>query len=213
MIIAVDGPAASGKGTVARRIAAHFGLAHLDTGKIYRAVGYRVLRDNCDPDDVDAALAAARALDPAELDNPALAGDAAAGAASRVAAIGPVRDVLLAFQRGFAAAPPGGASGAVLDGRDIGTVICPDADVKLFVIADIAVRAERRHKELLDSGKPSIYARVLQGLTDRDARDRNRSAAPLIAASDAIEMDTSAMTPEEAFDAALSIIESRIIGS
>lgn len=213
MIIAVDGPAASGKGTLARRIAAHFGLAHLDTGKIYRAVGYRVLRDNCDPDDVDAALAAARALDPAELDNPALAGDAAADAASRVAAIGPVRDVLLAFQRGFAAAPPGGASGAVLDGRDIGTVVCPDADVKLFVIADIAVRAERRHKELLDSGKPSIYARVLQGLTDRDARDRNRSAAPLIAASDAIEMDTSAMTPEEAFDAALSIIESRVIGS
>lgn len=213
MIVAVDGPAASGKGTLARRIAAHFSLAHLDTGKIYRAVGYKVLAGKGDPEDVDAALAAARALDPAELDNPALTGDEAADAASKVAAIGPVRDVLLAFQRDFAAAPPDGASGAVLDGRDIGTVICPDAAVKLFVVADIAVRAERRHKELLDSGKPSIYARVLQGLTDRDARDRNRSAAPLIAASDAIEMDTSAMTPEEAFDAALSIIESRVIGS
>jgi cytidylate kinase len=213
VIVAVDGPAASGKGTLARRIAAHFGLAHLDTGKIYRAVGYRILKDKGDPDDVGVALAAARALDPAELDNPALAGDDAASAASKVAAIGPVRDALLAFQRDFAAAPPDGASGAVLDGRDIGTVVCPDADVKLFVVADIAVRADRRHKELLDSGKPSIYARVLQGLMERDARDRDRSAAPLVAAPDAIELDTSAMTPEEAFDTALTIIGSRVIGS
>ena len=136
-----------------------------------------------------------------------------AGGAAKVAAIGPVRDGLLAFQRNCAAAPPGGACGAVLDGRDIGTVVCPDADVKLFVTADIAVRAERRHKELLDRGKPSIYARVLQGLTDRDARDRNRSAAPLVAARDAIELDTSAMTPDEAFDTALAIIETRVVGS
>ena len=213
MIIAVDGPAAAGKGTLARRLAAHFGLAYLDTGRIYRAVGYRVLGAQGDPDDVGTALAAARALDPAELDNAALSGDAAASAASKVAAIGPVRDVLLAFQRNFAALPPGDVRGAVLDGRDIGTVVCPDADVKLFVIADIAVRAQRRHKELLDSGKPSIYSRVLQGLTDRDARDRNRSAAPLVAARDAIELDTSAMTPDKAFDAALIIIASRVIRS
>lgn len=213
MIVAVDGPAASGKGTLARRIAAHFGLAHLDTGKIYRAVAHRILSDGGDPDDVGVALAAARALDPADLDNWALAGDETASAASKVAAIGPVRDALLAFQRNFAAAPPGGACGAVLDGRDIGTVVCPDADVKLFVTADIAVRAERRHKELLDRGKPSIYARVLQGLTDRDARDRNRSAAPLVAARGAIELDTSAMTPDEAFDTALAIIETRVVGS
>ncbi len=213
MIVAVDGPAASGKGTLARRIAAHFSLAYLDTGKIYRAVGLRVLRDHGDPENLAAALAAARKLDPAELDDPALGGDDAASAASRVAAIGAVRDALLAFQQDFAASPPGDARGAVLDGRDIGTVVCPNADVKLFVLADIAVRAGRRHKELLDRGKPSIYARVLQELTDRDARDRNRSAAPLIAARDAIALDTSAMTPDEAFNAALDIIQSRIVGS
>jgi cytidylate kinase len=213
VIVAVDGPAASGKGTLARRIAAHFGLAYLDTGKIYRAVGYRVLCGHGDPDDLETALGAARALDPAALDDPALSNDEVAGAASRVAAIGPVREALLAFQQDFAAAPPGGARGAVLDGRDIGTVVCPDADVKLFVVADIAVRAGRRHKELLDRGKPSIYARVLKDLMNRDDRDRNRSAAPLIAACDAIALDTSMMTPDEAFEAALEIIGLRVTGS
>lgn len=206
MIIAVDGPAASGKGTLARRIAAHFGYAYLDTGKIYRAVGNRVLEAGKDPEDPDAALAAAKALQPGELDNPELTSDRAAVAASKVAAMGPVRAVLLDFQQAFATTPPDGAAGAVLDGRDIGTVVCPDAAVKLFVTAGVEERARRRHKELLDNGEASIYSRVLQALKDRDARDSNRSAAPLVAASDAIEIDTTEMGPDEAFASALDSI-------
>ncbi|MDD9903601.1 MAG: (d)CMP kinase [Rhodospirillaceae bacterium] len=206
MIIAVDGPAASGKGTLARRLAAHFGYAYLDTGKIYRAVGYRVLEAGGDPEDPDAALAAARALQPEDLENPELTSDRAAVAASKVAAMEPVRAVLLGFQQGFAADPPDGAPGAVLDGRDIGTVVCPEAPSKLFVTADVEERAKRRHKELLDKGEPSIYSRVLQALKDRDARDSNRSAAPLVAAPDAIVIDTTAMDPDEAFASALDSI-------
>ena len=206
MIIAVDGPAASGKGTLARRLAAHFGYAYLDTGKIYRAVGYRVLEAGGDPEDPDAALAAARALQPEDLENPELTSDRAAVAASKVAAMEPGRAVLLGFQQGFAADPPDGAPGAVLDGRDIGTVVCPEAPSKLFVTADVEERAKRRHKELLDKGEPSIYSRVLQALKDRDARDSNRSAAPLVAAPDAIVIDTTAMDPDEAFASALDSI-------
>ncbi len=206
MIIAVDGPAASGKGTLARRIAGHMGYAYLDTGKIYRAVGFRVLEAGGDPEDPDAALEAAQALVAGDLDNPELTSDRAAVAASKIAAMAPVRAVLLGFQKDFAAAPPAGAAGAVLDGRDIGTVVCPEAAVKLFVTAEVEERAKRRHKELLDKGEPSIYSRVLQALKDRDARDSNRSAAPLIAASDAIVIDTSAMDPDEAFASALGSI-------
>lgn len=206
MIIAVDGPAASGKGTLARRLAAHFGYAYLDTGKIYRAVGYRVLEAGGDPKHPDAALAAARALQPDDLENPELTSDRAAVAASKVAAMESVRAVLLGFQQGFAADPPDGAPGAVLDGRDIGTVVCPEAPSKLFVTADVEERAKRRHKELLDKGEPSIYSRVLQALKDRDARDSNRSAAPLVAAPDAIVIDTTAMDPDEAFASALDSI-------
>jgi len=206
MIIAVDGPAASGKGTLARRLAAHFGYAYLDTGKIYRAVGYRVLEVGGDPKHPDAALAAARALQPDDLENPELTSDRAAVAASKVAAMESVRSVLLGFQQVFAADPPDGAPGAVLDGRDIGTVVCPEAPSKLFVTADVEERAKRRHKELLDKGEPSIYSRVLQALKDRDARDSNRSAAPLVAAPDAIVIDTTAMDPDEAFASALDSI-------
>jgi cytidylate kinase len=206
MIVAVDGPAASGKGTLARRLAAELGLAYLDTGKIYRAVGYRVLSGGGDPADPELAQEAARALDESDLANPALSSDDAADAASKVAAIPPVRDILLAFQQNFAARP----EGAVLDGRDIGTVVCPNADVKLFVTADVEVRAERRHKELLDRGEASIYARVLQALADRDARDRGRSAAPMLAASDAVIIDTTSMNAEEAFNTAISIVRSRV---
>lgn len=207
MIIAVDGPAASGKGTLARRIATHFEFAYLDTGKIYRAVGYRVLESGVDPDDPDAALAAAQALQVADLDNSELTSDRVAIAASKVAAIEAVRAVLLGFQQTFAATPPGDSAGAVLDGRDIGTVVCPGAAVKLFVTAEVAERARRRQKELLDNGEPSIYSRVLQALKDRDARDSNRSVAPLVAASGAIEIDTTAMDPDEAFAAALASIQ------
>ena len=206
MIIAVDGPAASGKGTLARRLATHFGFAYLDTGKIYRAVGCRVLDADGDPEDPEAALAAAEALQPSDLDNPNLTSDRAAVAASKVAAIKPVRTMLLGFQQSFAADPPNSASGVVLDGRDIGTVVCPEAAAKLFVTAAIEERAERRHKELLDKGEPSIYSRVLQALKDRDARDIKRSAAPLVAAPDAITVDTTAMDPDEAFASVLDSI-------
>lgn len=207
MIIAVDGPAASGKGTLARRIAAHLELAYLDTGKIYRAVGLSVLNSGGDPENLEAAVRAARDLDPTELDNPDLANDTAAIAASKVAALEPVRAILLDFQKSFAISPPGAVKGAVLDGRDIGTVVCPDANVKLFVTADVEERARRRHKELLDKGEPSIYPRVLEALKDRDARDSNRSAAPLKAAADAILIDTTSMDPDEAFAKALGYIQ------
>lgn len=207
MIIAVDGPAASGKGTLARRIAVHFKYAYLDTGKIYRAVGQSLLNSGEDPENLEAALRAARELDPTALDSPDLANDSAAIAASKVAALEPVRAILLDFQKSFATSPPNGAKGAVLDGRDIGTVVCPDANVKLFVTADVEERARRRHKELLDKGEPSIYPRVLEALKDRDARDSNRSAAPLKAAADAILIDTTSMDPDEAFAKALGYIQ------
>ncbi len=209
MIVAVDGPAASGKGTLARRIAAHLGYAHLDTGKLYRAVGHAVLAAGRDPEDAAAATRAAKSLTPEDLADPALLGDAAAAAASRVAAIPGVRAALLRFQRDFAEHPPGGAPGAVLDGRDIGTVVCPGAEIKLFVTADLAVRAERRHKELIGRGEASIYARVLQDLKERDARDSNRAVAPLRAARDAKILDTSGLDPDAAFAAALAYIEER----
>lgn len=208
--IAIDGPAASGKGTLARRIATHFDFAYLDTGKLYRAVGMAVLRNGGDPADEDAAEDAARALDPVALEDEALARDDAARAASQVAAHPAVRSALMDLQRGFAASPPEGKAGAVLDGRDIGTVICPDATVKLFVTADVEVRADRRHKELLDRGNASIYARVLEDLRERDARDRDRETAPMRPADDAHVLDTSDMTADAAFDAALDLIEAAV---
>ncbi|MBP5858190.1 (d)CMP kinase [Marivibrio halodurans] len=210
MTIAIDGPAASGKGTLARRIATHFDFAYLDTGKLYRAVGMAVLRNGGDPADEEAAEDAARALDPVALEDEALARDDAARAASQVAAHPAVRSALMDLQRGVAASPPEGKAGAVLDGRDIGTVICPDATVKLFVTADVEVRADRRHKELLDRGNASIYARVLEDLRERDARDRDRETAPMRPADDAHVLDTSDMTADAAFDAALDLIEAAV---
>ncbi|WP_425406849.1 (d)CMP kinase [Hwanghaeella sp.] len=205
-VIAVDGPAASGKGTLARKLAAHFGYDYLDTGKLYRATGLAVLNAGKDPSDETAAVEAANSIDPARLDDPALSGDDAAAAASKVAAIGAVRAALKDFQIAFAARRPG----AVLDGRDIGTVICPDAPAKLFVTASVEVRAERRHKELLSRGEDSIYARVLQELRERDERDTNRADAPLRPADDAQVLDTSAMSIDEAFAEALKIVEGRL---
>ncbi len=209
MIIAIDGPAASGKGTLARGLAAALGFAHLDTGMIYRAVAARVLAAGQDPQDAAAALQAAQALEADDLRRSDLRRQEVGQGASVVAAIPEVRAALLAFQREFAAHPPEGRSGAVLDGRDVGTVVCPQAEVKFFITASPEVRARRRHKELLDGGGQSIYARVLQEVQDRDARDSGREAAPLRPAEDAIVLDTTELSVEEALAAALAHIRSR----
>jgi len=206
MIIAVDGPVAAGKGTLARRLAAALDCAYLDTGSIYRAVDAKILAAGGDPEDPETAAAAARALSPADLERPDLRQEAVGQGASKVAAIPAVREALLAFQRGFAAQPPEGKTGAVLDGRDIGTVVCPDADVKFFLTASVEARAARRHKELIGRGEQSIYARVLQDLRERDARDSGRATAPLRAAEDAVRLDTSGMDADEAFAVAMKEI-------
>ena len=207
MIIAIDGPAAAGKGTLARRLARHFGLALMDTGLIYRAVGMNIVRAGLDPDDAETAADTARRLEPGDLEAGDLRSDQAADAASRVSAIPAVRSALLEFQRRFAGQPPAGAAGAVLDGRDIGTVVCPDADVKLFVTASPEVRAERRLKELQDRGLDAIYARVLEDMRERDARDSARDVSPLEPAADAILLDTSGLDADQVFARALELIE------
>lgn len=207
-IIAIDGPAAAGKGTLARRLAAELGFDYLDTGLIYRAVGMKLAREGRDPADTALAEAAALALDPADLAAGDLRIDAAAQAASKVAAIPGVRAALLDFQRRFASHPPGG-KGAVLDGRDIGTVVCPQAGVKLFVTASVEKRAERRLKELQDKGLEVIYATVLADMRERDERDSSRSVAPLVPAGDAVLLDTSDLDADQAFAAALGIVKSK----
>jgi cytidylate kinase len=206
MIIAVDGPAASGKGTLARRLAGHYGLAHLDSGLLYRATAWQVLQAGGDPAKPGDAVAGARLVRPNQLSDPRLKEERTAGAASLVSAIPEVRAVLLGFQRDFAKNPPGGAKGAVLDGRDIGTVVCPGADAKLFVTASPEARAMRRFKELQASGAPAIYERVLQDMKLRDARDRERKTAPLVRAEDAFELDTTALNADAAFDAAVQFV-------
>ncbi len=209
MIIAVDGPAAAGKGTLARRLAERFGLALLDTGLLYRAVGLKVMQRGGDPGNATVAAEAAGELLPADLENPNLRGDDAANSASKVAAIPEVRAKLLEFQRAFARTPPGPATGAVLDGRDIGTVVCPDADVKIFVTASVEVRAQRRLKELRERGLEAIHSRVLQDMEARDARDAGRDVSPLAPAKNAFILDTSALDADGAFAVALDFIESR----
>ena len=209
MIIAIDGPSAAGKGTLARRLADILDLAHLDTGLTYRAVAAKLLAAGKDPGDAAAAEAAARSLTRADLDAASLRGEAVSQGSSIVAAIPAVRSVLLGFQRSFAERPPDGKAGAVLDGRDIGTVVCPDAAVKFFVTADLESRARRRHEELLARGETSIYARVLQDMQDRDARDSGRATAPLKPADDAIVIDTSGIDADAVLHAALDIVEAR----
>jgi CMP/dCMP kinase len=199
LLIAIDGPAASGKGTLAKRLAAHFKLPHLDTGLLYRAVGWSAAHTSLTPADAAAALKAA------DLDNPALRTDEAGQVASKVAAIPEVRSNLLKFQKEFAHQ----VSGAVLDGRDIGTVICPDAPVKLFVTASFEARVERRYQELRARGADTIKPRVLAEMAERDRRDSERAAAPLKAAPDAYHLDTSDMDADAAFAAALAFIASK----
>ncbi|MFG1227288.1 (d)CMP kinase [Xanthobacter wiegelii] len=204
MIIAIDGPAASGKGTLARRLAAHYGLPHLDTGLLYRAVGARCLKEGRLGDE-GASVAAALSLDVSALDPDALRTAELGEAASVVAARPGVRAALLDLQRRFAAQ----TGGAVLDGRDIGTVICPDAPAKLFVTARPEVRAERRFRELAGRGETIAYDAVLADILKRDERDSGRSSAPLLKADDAVLLDTSDLGIEAAFAAALAIVEAR----
>jgi cytidylate kinase len=200
LVIAVDGPAASGKGTIAKRLAAHFKLPHLDTGLLYRAVGWRSFQTGEAPAEVAARLG------PGDLNDPALRSDEAGQQASKVGAIPEVRTNLLKFQREFSSQP----SGAVLDGRDIGTVVCPDADAKLFITASVQARADRRVKELQARGETAIYARVLQDMQERDARDQGRSISPTKPATDALIIDTSDLTADQVFERALAFIASKM---
>jgi cytidylate kinase len=196
--VAIDGPAAAGKGTISKAVAAHFGFAHLDTGLLYRAVGAKVL-DGAVP------IEAAQSLSPVDLENPDLRTHAVAQAASEVAVIPEVRSALVDFQRSFAARD----GGAVLDGRDIGTVICPGAEAKLFVTASAECRATRRHAELGARGNDISYDQVLADVIARDTRDSERATAPLKAAEDATMIDTSDMTIEQAVAAAINAVDAR----
>ncbi|MEQ8823218.1 MAG: (d)CMP kinase [Filomicrobium sp.] len=206
MIIAIDGPAASGKGTLARQVAAHFGLHYLDTGSLYRAVARDVLARGFRLDDTWAAVSLARSLDPASLDDDGLRAPGVGEAASRVAGIPEVRAALLQYQRNFA----GRAPGAVLDGRDIGTVVCPTAKVKIFVTATAEERARRRYEERKAQGEDVTYDGILELITNRDARDTARGSAPMRRAEDADLLDTTEMDIQAAFDAAVGLIKRKI---
>ncbi len=215
IIIAIDGPSASGKGTIARKLAAHFDFAWLDTGLLYRAVGLAVIRSGSDPADIDAATTAARALINSAMITKSfteaeLRSDIASVAASKVAAVPAVRTALLQFQKDFCTHPPEGKKGAVLDGRDIGTVIAPQAPVKIYVTASTKARAERRFKELQQKDEHVTYAAVLKDMEERDARDVLRVAAPAKPAEDAVILDTSNMTVDKAFAEALKITRQKL---
>jgi cytidylate kinase len=204
--IAVDGPAASGKGTLSRRLARHFGLNYLDTGSLYRAVALIALNDNIPLDDETALSKVASSLSDDVLSDPRLRDPGVGEAASKIASLIPVRETLLRYQRDRAETAPG----AVLDGRDIGTVVCPNADVKLFVTASSEVRAERRYKELLSKGQDVTYDDIFAEIERRDARDSSRSAAPLIKAADAHLLDTTNLDIEKALDAAVYLVDQAI---
>jgi CMP/dCMP kinase len=206
VIVAIDGPAASGKGTLAKRIAARFGLAHLDTGLLYRAVARDVRSRGEALDDPVAAARAARDLDPDTLDDPVLRDPDLGEAASVVARIPEVRAAILDYQRTFAARP----EGAVLDGRDIGTVVCPDADIKIYVTATPQVRAERRHREMLARGEWIVYEAVLAEIHRRDERDAGRPVSPMRPAPDAVLLDTSNLDIEAAFETAVDVIVRKV---
>jgi CMP/dCMP kinase len=208
MIIAIDGPAASGKGTLGKRLAAHYGLRHLDSGLLYRAVAKAVIDAGHRPDDAACATTAAKSLDPTTFDEAALKAQAVGEAASVVSAIPAVRAALLDFQREFAATPPG----AVIDGRDIGTVICPDADVKIYVTATPRVRAQRRTLEFRRAGDTVNEAEILADILRRDERDTARPISPLRQAADAHLLDTTHLDIDAAFRDAVAIVEAARAG-
>jgi CMP/dCMP kinase len=203
VIIAVDGPAAAGKGTIARALAAHYGFHFLDTGTLYRRVGLALLKAGHDPNDVDAATKIALDLNARAFEDAELRTEEVGSAASVVASIPAVRSALLEFQRRFAAQKPG----AVLDGRDIGTVVCPAAEIKLFVTASAKIRGERRFAELRSAGQQVTLEAVMDDIHQRDERDRTRAVAPLLAAADAVILDTSEMPVEEAIAAAIKVAD------
>lgn len=196
MIIAIDGPAASGKGTLAKKLAEYFNLGYLDTGSIYRALGYKITSAGGDPYDKKIAIQMAKELNEEDMKNPHLYDEGVGRAASIVAVIKEVREILYEYQREFSQRP----GGAVLDGRDIGTIICPDADLKFYITADIEDRAERRFKQLQNKGINIIYQSVLEDLQRRDERDSGRTVAPLVKAEDAIHIDTTNMPVSEVFE-------------
>ncbi len=211
VIIAVDGPAASGKGTLARKLAAHLDYAYLDTGLLYRAVGLQVFRAGGDPENEQDALKAAEKLPDIDLSDPELKSESTGGLASKVAAIPAVRARLLEFQRKFARKPPGAKAGAILDGRDIGTVVCPEATLKLFIIADVETRAKRRVLEQYGTGASDIeFQTILNDLIQRDARDTNRASSPLKAAKNAHLLDTTNSDIEAVFEQALALFSNRM---
>lgn len=213
VVIAIDGPAASGKGTLAERLARHFGYPHLESGRLYRAVAAKLLAAGETGANPAGAIDVAQDLVESDLTHPNLYAEETGLMASKVAAIPAVRDALLHFQRDFAAHPPGGAAGVVIDGRDIGTAICPQAQHKLFVTARPEVRADRRLKQLQQRGAEAIHSRVLQDILERDAMDSQRAKSPLRQAPDAHLLDTSEMDVDQAFAAALRLIESNSIES
>ncbi|MFO1241966.1 MAG: 3-phosphoshikimate 1-carboxyvinyltransferase [Rickettsiales bacterium] len=208
-VIAIDGPAASGKGTLARRLADHYGYAYLDTGSLYRAVGLRLVYADEDPSNKSAAVAAARRINDQDLSNPRLRQERVGQAASIVSAIPEVRAILLDYQQQFAERP----EGAVLDGRDIGTIVCPNADIKIFMTASMEARAKRRHRELQGEGIEVIYDSVLKELKERDERDSARNAAPLKPAPDAVHIDTTNISAEDVFAHAIQAIEEKSMQS
>ena len=214
IVIAIDGTAASGKGTLARRLADHLGYAYLDTGKLYRYVGNMIITSGFDPNDESKAISIAKdlaqKLSPSELDDPKLLSDEAGQAASKVGQYKEVRSALLKYQKSFAKSPPEGAKGAILDGRDIGTVICPDAHLKLYVDASIQTRAKRRFKELQSKGISVTYDAVLADMQERDERDSQRNEAPMKPASDAIMLDTSNMSIEDVLQQVLALVADRL---
>jgi cytidylate kinase len=210
IVIAVDGTAASGKGTLAKRLAKHFGFAHLDSGSLYRLTALKAIEAGGDPANETDAVRAARAIDPGRAGDPAIRTDRVAKAASVVAAFPAVRAALLAFQRKFAAEPPDNATGAVIDGRDIGTVVCPNATAKLFVDAAPETRARRRWLELVASGISAGEGAVFADIQSRDKRDRERAASPLKPADDASLLDTTLLDIDAAFARALALVGPRV---